>query len=520
MPEIASNIEHWDRERLKPNPRNSRTHSQDQINAIASSIQRFGFPNAILVDEAGMIIAGHGRLLAAETLNLATVPVIVASGWTDAEKRAYMIADNQLALMAGWDAELLRDELEFLQSTDEIDIDVLGFPADDIQLILASGDAADDKADQIPGLPTNPQTKPNDIWQLGNHLLICADCRDPMTYHQTIADPINLVFTSPPYAEQREYDQSSGFRPIHPDDYVQWFEPLAKILHDRLADDGSFFLNIKPSAHGLDTDLYVFDLIIAHARQWRWHFATEFCWERNGVPKGVTQRFKNQFEPIYQLVKQRWKMRPEAVRHRSDNVPLAGGPGSGNTSWANAQGTDVSGTFGAARKRKQGTRQTMSEAQGTNAAPGTHVKQGLAFPGNRLNIERSNLRPNMAGTQGAPQYEDRLIGEGLAYPGNRLPTFTESHSAMGHAAAFPVGLPEFFMRAYTDEGDVVCDPFAGSGSTLIAAERARRKCVAVEISPAYCDVIVQRYIDYTGNEVVHARTKAKFHAKENVLMAG
>src|ERR1700759_1269227 len=94
----------------------------------------------------------------------------------------------------------------------------------------------------------------------------------------------------------------------------------------------------KPSAAGLDTELYVVDLVLAHAREWGWHFATEFCWERVGVPKGVTQRFKNQFEPIYQFVRNRWKMRPEAVRHGSDSVPVAGGPGSGNTSWGEMQG--------------------------------------------------------------------------------------------------------------------------------------------------------------------------------------
>jgi DNA modification methylase len=108
----------------------------------------------------------------------------------------------------------------------------------------------------------------------------------------------------------------------------------------------------------------------------------------------------------------------------------------------------------------------------------------------------------------------------MAYPGNRLPTFTESHTATGHAAAFPVGLPEFFLKAYSDEGDLVCDPFAGSGSTLIAAERSKRRCVAIEISPAYCDVIVQRYIDFTGRAVIHARTKQPFQPRETVLMAG
>lgn len=94
----------------------------------------------------------------------------------------------------------------------------------------------------------------------------------------------------------------------------------------------------------------------------------------------------------------------------------------------------------------------------------------------------------------------RLLGPGMAYPGNRLPTFTASHDATGHAAAFPVGLPEFFIKAFTDEGDRVCDPFAGSGSTLIAAERTGRACTSIEISPGYVDVIVQRWQNQTNQQ--------------------
>src|SRR6185369_2322618 len=120
--------------------------------------------------------------------------------------------------------------------------------------------------------------------------------------------------------------------------FVDWFEAVQANVKSNLAPDGSWFVNIKPCAEGLDTSLYVFDLVIAHVRRWGWHFATEFCWERNGVPKGVTQRFKNQFEPVYQFALNRWKMRPEAVRHESDNVPVPFGKGAGNTSWANKQG--------------------------------------------------------------------------------------------------------------------------------------------------------------------------------------
>jgi site-specific DNA-methyltransferase (adenine-specific)/site-specific DNA-methyltransferase (cytosine-N4-specific) len=311
-------------------------------------------------------------------------------------------------------------------------------------------------------VPKNPVTVPGDLWVMGRHRLLCGDCRNYSSIERLIGGgKVNLVFTSPPYAEQRNYDESSGFKPIPPDDYVGWFRDIAINIRTILETDGSYFLNIKPSCDGLDTYLYVFDLVIAHVRDWQFHFATEFCWERPGVPKSVTQRFKNQFEPIYQFSIDRWKMRPESVRHESDNVPMAGGPGVGNTGWADKQGGNGP-IFGAAKKRKHGVRGKVGE--------------------------------EIQGTKG------EYIGAGMAYPGNRLPTFSSTHQATGHTAAFPVGLPNFFIKAFTDPGDAVFDPFMGSGSTLIAADQNGRAGLGTEISPAYCDVIISRWQNFTGKQ--------------------
>lgn len=299
----------------------------------------------------------------------------------------------------------------------------------------------------VPDAPAKRVTRRGDVWTLGPHRIMCGDCRNDADVDRLLdGATINLAFTSPPYASQRDYDEESGFKPVPPDDYVEWFAPVAATVQRVLTDDGSWFVNIKASADGLDTYLYVHDLVIAHAREWGWHYATELCWRRIGVPKSVTLRFKNQFEPVYQFTKGRWKMRPESVRHPSDSVPVAGGPGVGDTGW--------------------------SDRQGGNG--------------------------NMFGGDGA--------NPGMAYPGNMLPTFSGDHTATGHTAAFPVGLPQFFVRAYTDAGDTVYDPFMGSGSTLLAADREDRAAYGMEISPKYVDVICKRYQEVTGVKPVLERT--------------
>ena len=136
----ADKVERWDITRLVPYARNSRTHSDEQIGQIAASIKEWGWTTPVLVDEAGSIIAGHGRTLAAQRLKMTEVPVMVASGWSDAKKRAYIIADNKLALNAGWDEEMLRLELGELQGMD-FDLDLTGFTAEEIAALQFDDDA-------------------------------------------------------------------------------------------------------------------------------------------------------------------------------------------------------------------------------------------------------------------------------------------------------------------------------------------------------------------------------------------
>ena len=161
-------IEHWPLDRLLPYAANARTHSDDQVAQIAGSIAAFGFNVPCLVDDAGVLIAGHGRLLAARQLELETVPVIRLEHLSEAQARAFRIADNRIAENAGWDEELLREA--------EFDLDLTGFELDEIdRLLQADGPAGNIDDDEVSEPPEQPITRPGDLWLLGGHRLLCGD---------------------------------------------------------------------------------------------------------------------------------------------------------------------------------------------------------------------------------------------------------------------------------------------------------------------------------------------------------
>jgi len=172
-------IEMVDPAKLDGYERNSRTHSSAQIKQIEASIREFGFTNPILIDEAGGIIAGHGRVLAAKNMELDTVPCIRLEHLSDAQRRAYIIADNKLAENAGWDADLLRLELGALADM-EFDLNVIGFNFDELEKILAGMTITDGLIgeDDLPVVKDDPVTVPGDVWQCGPHRVICWDTTD------------------------------------------------------------------------------------------------------------------------------------------------------------------------------------------------------------------------------------------------------------------------------------------------------------------------------------------------------
>lgn len=496
-----------DIEELESAPVNPKAHNAP---LIKKSIDRFGLVEIITLDERTQrIISGHGRrddlrdrkgkgedppadVRVKEGRWLA--PVV--RGWSsidDAEATAAGIALNQVGPAGGWELELLAPALQELEDLPG-GLEALGFEHRDLDTILATIEL-DRKREEEPapdpppksGPRKNPITKPGDLWILGDHRLICGDCRDPEVAARVLAGAvINLAFTSPPYAEQREYDEETSFVPIPPDEYVEWFAPVAGNVEEHLADDGSWCVNIKPPSADLDTHLYVFDLVIAHARAWGWHFASEFCWERNGVPAKAIRRLKNQFEPIYQFTRGEWKFHAENVRHASPNAITPPGPGGSvgvDRRLRVNQGGAGGDLLGATADPNA---VTMSKAQGIPGGPNVGKRRKNPQRGPSDQVQGTNWQPGEA------------IGVGWAFPGNRLPTFSGSHEATGHSAAFPVGLPAWFARLLTEEGDVLYDPFSGSGSTLLAAHTTGRIGFGVELSPGYCDSALERFQRHTG----------------------
>lgn len=189
---------------LVPYAGNARTHSEKQIAQIAASIRQFGFTNPVLIDEEDGIVAGHGRVAAARQLGLAEVPTIVLGHLTPAERRAYVIADNRLAELAGWDREILKIEFQALAEMDlDFELEITGFETAELDLLLddSAGEDAADPADEAPAPEPGPAvSQAGDVWCLGPHRLICGDARDPATYAALMGtDRARAVFTDPPY---------------------------------------------------------------------------------------------------------------------------------------------------------------------------------------------------------------------------------------------------------------------------------------------------------------------------------
>lgn len=222
-------VEYWDIARLIPYARNARTHSATQVAEIAGSIRAFGFSNPILVSEAGDVIAGHGRLAAARQLAMQRVPVIVLHGLTEVERRQLVLADNRIAMNAGWDIEMLKLELKDLSEL-AVDLSTIGFSAKELAIALSGKSDGLTDEDEIPPVCESAISVAGDIWCLGPNRIACGDSTDPDLVARLLAGQVpQLMVTDPPYGVQ--YDPAWRHRRG-----VNKSARSAKIANDERAD--------------------------------------------------------------------------------------------------------------------------------------------------------------------------------------------------------------------------------------------------------------------------------------------
>jgi len=426
---------------LRPNPRNWRTHPKAQQDALRGVLAEIGYADALIVRELPdgtlEIIDGHLR---AETTPDTIVPVLVTD-LTEDEANKLLATLDPLAAMAEVDPTKLDELLREVQTESEAVAALLTDLAESSGILAGKQEVIED---EVPEPPAKPVTKPGDLWLLGEHRLLCGDSTKAEDMGRVMGGSrINVAFTSPPYASQRKYDESSGFKPIPPDKYVAWWKPIQANVREHLAADGSFFVNIKEAADDGVKQSYVKRFVLQHVDAWEWLWIEEYCWPRPALPlnPNTSRRFKNGWESVFHFaVDVQYKFKPDDVRHESDSC------------------FDYDDQKAAGKVIGDG-----GQGMGGGAMSPVNQHKGLAYP--------SNVLANMGGAK-----------------------------VVGHSAAFPVGLPSFFIRAFSDESDAVFDPFMGSGSTLIAAEQLHRRCFGLEISPAYCDVIVARWEKLTGKK--------------------
>ncbi len=404
-PSFPNAVERWPLDRLIPHARNARTHSEDQVAQIAGSIAEFGFVNPVLVGDDGVIVAGHGRVLAARKLGLADAPVIVLSHLTPTQRRALMIADNRIAENAGWDDEMLGAELAALRDED-VDLALLGFDETDIDRLLAGTlDEADD-LDEVPEPPVDPVSRPGDLWICGEHRVLCGDATVLSDVETVLGGELaDMCFTDPPYnvnyANSAKDKQRGKNRAILNDALGESF---GAFLYDASVNiltvtKGSIYICMSSSE---------LDMLQKAFREAGGKWSTFVIWAKNTFTLGRAD-YQRQYEPILYG----WK-----------------------------DGTD-------------------------------HYWCG-------------------ARDQGDVWFFDKPVKNDL------------------HPTMKPVALVERAIRNSSKSRDIVLDPFGGSGTTLIAAERASRRARLIELDPKYVDVIVQRWKKATDGSAIHATTGQPF----------
>jgi DNA modification methylase len=384
---------------LIPYVRNARTHSDAQVAQIAGSIREFGFTNPVLIDETGGIIAGHGRVLAAHLLNLQRVPTIELAYLSDSQRRAYRIADNKLALNAGWNEELLRLELVDLQEM-AFDLSLLGFTDAEQAALLAERTEGLTDPDEVPPVPEEPVSCLGDLWILGRHRLLCGDA--------TVATDVERVL--------------GGVKP---------------------------HLMVTDPPYGVDYDP---------------------AWRNRAAAEGTIGQ-KHATRAIGEIVND----------DRAD----------WREAWALFPG-DVAYVWHA------GTKAAIVQ-EGLEAC-GLPVRTQIIWGKNNFAIGRGHYH-----VQHEPSWYTVRNGATGHWAGDRSQTTLwridkPLKSETGHSVQKPIECMRRPIENNSSPGQAVYEPFSGSGTTIIAGEMTARVVHAIEIAPAYVDVAVKRWQNFTGQQ--------------------
>ncbi|MTI13021.1 site-specific DNA-methyltransferase [Sansalvadorimonas verongulae] len=299
MPEnpqiLVEQLEHWPVAELVPYARNARTHSTEQVSQIARSIESFGFVNPILVGDDKVIVAGHGRLMAASELGMETVPVIVLGHLDEVQRRALVLADNKLAENAGWDEELLKTELQALDDLD-FDLDIVGFTLDELDDLLYGEDAGSNtEDDQVPEVQEQPVSQAGDLWIMGNHRLLCGSATESSDVEKLMDGQLaDMIFTDPPYnvdyANPEKDGKAKKDRRIKNDNLGSEFFAflLAAMTNMLTVSKGAVYVCMSSSE--LDTLQKAF-------REAGGKWSTFLIWAKNTFTLGRAD-YQRQYEPI------------------------------------------------------------------------------------------------------------------------------------------------------------------------------------------------------------------------------
>jgi len=442
------------------NPRKDLKPGDKEYEKLKRSISEFGYVEPLIWNkQTGNVVGGHQRLKVLIDLGLIEVDCVVVD-LDETREKALSIALNKI--QGDWDEDKLANLMAEFDATN-FDVSLTGFDDQEIcELLGLKEEVEEDDFDEE--VPVEPITKPGDIWLLGKHRLLCGDCTDSAAVERLMGkEKANCVITSPPYAMQRKDDYGG----IPSEEYPAWFSQVAQNVYRILDDSGSFFVNIKEHVEKGQRSLYAFKTIIAMVEA-GWRYVDQLIWTKTGLPGGWPNRLRNDFEPVHFFTKKEevdWvvqlievdedKLKTlsldlvdmyEDIFHftRSEKIKF--------------KPRDV-GKVSA--KIRVSSKTNKSKGKSGNISVSGKFKKGIARAGNVLQI-----------------------------PGNQ--------DSLKHSAVFPVKLPAFFIKLTTDIGDIIFEPFGGSGTTLMAAEQLDRKCYIMELLPGYCDLIIKRWETFTG----------------------